>query len=43
MQSKIDYIYNENKAKESKLLFSIKNENKEIVLEEGEEDQKKKI
>ena len=32
LQSKIDYIYNENKAKESKLLFSIKNENKEIVI-----------
>ena len=32
LQSKIDYIYNENKAKESKLLFSIKNENKEIII-----------
>ena len=32
LQSKIDYIYNENKAKESKLLFSIKNENKEIIM-----------
>ena len=32
LQSKIEYIYNENKAKESKLLFSIKNENKEIII-----------
>ena len=32
LQSKIDYIYNENKAKESKLLFSLKNENKEIIM-----------
>jgi len=32
LQSKIDYIYNENKAKESKLLFSLKNENKEIII-----------
>jgi len=32
LQSKIEYIYNENKAKESKLLFSIKNENKEIIM-----------
>ena len=32
LQSKIDYIYNENKARESKLLFSIKNENQEIVM-----------
>ena len=32
LQSKIDYIYNENKAKESKLLFSIKNENQEIIM-----------
>ena len=32
LQSKIDYIYNENKAKESKLLYSIKNENQEIIM-----------
>ena len=32
LQSKIDYIYNENKAKESKLIFSIQNENKEIII-----------
>ena len=32
LQSKIEYIYNENKAKESKLLFSIKNENNEIIM-----------
>ena len=32
LQSKIDYIYNENKARESKLLFSLKNENQEIVI-----------
>ena len=32
LQSKIDYIYNENKARESKLLFSIKNENQEIII-----------
>ena len=32
LQSKIDYINNENKARESKLLFSIKNENKEIII-----------
>ena len=32
LQSKIEYIHNENKAKESKLLFSIQNENKEIII-----------
>ena len=32
LKSKIDYIYNENKARESKLLFSIKNENQEIII-----------